>query len=215
MHRTCAPYRFPWEMPTHRWLARFLCSYWRSLLGLFWRRFRVFVTHPPLNEIRFDVYGGTSVYEARLISLAETMPHLAFEKRIGITSHLANRRHAILLDWDHVAREQLDAWLRHTGGRWHLYRTEQGFHFICSSRVVSYWELVRLIHRARFQPRGGLNVILLTGHAGLRISRKERSGPDIFKIGVGGEGEEVPEVRALIDLHDELLERFHGAAAAD
>ena len=121
-----------------------------------------------------------------------------------------HRRHAIMLDWDGITREKLEDWLRQQGGRWHLYQTERGFHFICSSRSVGYFELVRIIQRGRFQPRGGLNVILIYGHASVRVSRKEFGGPDIFKAGVFGEGEELPELVELIALHDQLIERFHG-----
>jgi hypothetical protein len=197
-------------MPFFQWQARFLVSYWISLLHLFYRRAWFFVKQPPAKNHRFDVFGGTSVYDKLMISQDEALSHLALEKRVGTNSRLDHRRHAILLDWDGVPREQLESWMRRQGGRWHYYRTERGFHFICSTRTVRYWELVRIIQRGRFQPRGGLNVVLIYGHGTLRVSRKEFGGPDIFKAGIFGQGEELPELVDFIAERDQLLEKFHG-----
>ena len=210
MPRTCAPYRYPWQMPFFQWQARFLLSYWASLLRVFTKRAVFFVTCPPVKNHRFDVNGGTSVYDLIRIDLDEALRHLAWEKRLNLTSHLENRRHAIMLDWDGITRDKLEDWLRQQGGRWHIYQTERGFHFIGSTRTVRYLELVRIIQHGHFQPRGGLNVVLIYGHGSVRVSRKEFGGPDIFKAGVFGEGEELPELVELIALHDQLIERFHG-----
>ena len=197
-------------MPFFKWQARFFFSHWASLLGIFAKRAFFFETRPPVKNHRFHVYGGSSVYDLIRIDLDDALKHLAWEKRHSLNSHLEKRRHAIMLDWDGITRGKLEDWLRQQGGRWHLYQTERGFHFICSTRTVRYLELVRIIQRGHFQPRGRRNVVLIYGHSCLRVSRKEFGGPDIFKAGVFGEGEELPKLVELIALHDQLIERFHG-----
>ena len=208
--KTCAPFRHPWQMPAHRWAARFLGSFCWSITRLYAKRIGVFLKNSPPEKHRFDVFGGTSIYEIILVDFAEAMEHVAYEKRFQMNSRLRGGRHAIMLDWDRITQAQLEEWIRAEGGRWHVYKTEQGFHFICSTRTVRYLELVQIIQRGHFQPRGGLNVVLIYGHSCLRVSRKEFGGPDIFKAGVFGEGEEIPELVELITLHDQLIERFHG-----
>ena len=211
--KTCAPFRHPWQMPAHRWAARFLGSFCWSITRLYAKRIGVFLKNSPPERHRFDVFGGTSIYEIILVDFAEAMEHVAYEKRFQMNSRLHGGRHAIMLDWDRITQAQLEEWIRNEGGRWHVYKTEQGFHFICASRTVSYWQLLGLLYRARFHKKDGLNIILIRGYVGVRVSRKERSGPDIYKVGVFGEGGELPEVAELIALHDELIGKFHGPAA--
>ena len=150
MPRTCAPYRYPWQMPAHRWAARFLFSFCWSITRLYAKRIGVFLKSSPPEKHRFDVFGGTSIYEIILVDFAEAMEHVAYEKRFQMNSRLRDGQHAIMLDWDRITQAQLEEWIRAEGRRWHVYKTEQGFHFICSTRTVSYWQLLGLLYRRAF-----------------------------------------------------------------
>ncbi len=209
-HPTSDPYPTHHDMPLLPWLWRFGLARLKSRLDQLVRRVYCRLAHPPLERIRFDVYGGKSVYIRQCISLEEAVPHLQRGKRIAINSRLPGGRHALMLDWDDVSEAEVRAWLRAEGGRWHLYRTDQGYHFICSSRTLGYWEMVRAHYGSRFHENVGVHVSIFYGHSSLRVSCKTPGRPDIRKLGVVGEGDELPALLDLVAAHDRAVQRLHG-----
>jgi len=212
MPRTSHPWPTAKDMPYWHWMLRFGLSRVGSRLHQARRRLVLRLTRPPTDQTRFDVYGGTSVFIRLGVPWEKARLHLSRDKRVQMNSRLSGGRHAIMLDWDGIPESEAVAWALRQGGRWHLYRTERGFHFINACRTATYLELWRITEGAGFQARGACHTLQYYGHGGCRVSRKEHGRPDIFKAGVVGEGEELTEVLELIQWNDRLILELHGSA---
>ncbi|MBE7559685.1 hypothetical protein HS125_12355 [bacterium] len=209
-HPTSDPYPTHHDMPLLPWLWRFGLFRVKSRFDQLLRRLYCRIARPPIEAIRFDVYGGKSVYIRQCISLQQAIPHLAAGKRIAINSRLPSGRHALMLDWDGVSEQMVREWCTAAGGRWHLYRTDRGFHFICTDRTLTFRQLVRAHYRTGFHENVGVHVSLFYGHGSLRVSPKQAGVRDISKLGDVGEGEEIGEVLELVAAHDAAVELLQG-----
>jgi hypothetical protein len=205
----CHPYESVLEMPLHKAVPRFAFSFLFSRGRSYLKRLYSYFKNPPLHMRRFEIFNGVSAYEKSYLSLKEALPHAEKGKTMSINSRLSEGMHCIMLDWDGITLDDVAEWIEKESGRWHVYQTLNGFHFICSSRKVTYWQMAGIHQRSNFHKEGKLFIILRFGHFCLRVTRKRPRQPDKFKVGVFGKGGEHPEILEVIELHDQLMHRFH------